>query len=268
MVFDTASGLISGQIDLASSAVCVVFLPNGDQFAIGDDEGGVTVWNVHNGKLDFELVPLLPPDERIGDKVVTAMAVRPDGKRLVTFDFNGLVTIWDLESRTKSGEVRVPFEVTSPRIVQAAAYAQDGQRFYAACFDKAVREFDDADPTQVETLQGHPAEVSRLALSNNGRWLAAGSAGGSVALWDLQSRTIATQWFLPNASYPALAFTKDDRRLLAGDKKGDIHTCDFAPRSLDTHLAPRAACPYHGAIVAGRVRRCRSADQFRIEIAK
>jgi WD40 repeat protein len=83
MVFDTASGVISGQIDLASSAVCVVFLPNGDQFAIGDDEGGVTVWNVHNGKLDFELVPLLPPDERIGDKVVTAMAVRPDGKRLV-----------------------------------------------------------------------------------------------------------------------------------------------------------------------------------------
>jgi WD40 repeat protein len=78
----------------------------------------------------------------------------------------------------------------------------------------------------VETLQGHPAEVSRLALSNNGRWLAAGSAGGSVALWDLQSRTIATQWFLPNASYPALAFTKDDRRLLAGDKKGDIHIWD------------------------------------------
>jgi WD40 repeat protein len=63
---------------------------------------------------------------------------------------------------------------------------------------------------------------SSLALSRDGRWLAAGTTCGEVLVWDARSRALRARWVPGEASVTALAFAPDGAQLATGLQDSSI----------------------------------------------
>jgi WD40 repeat protein len=73
--------------DAAPTSVC--FLPDGQRIAIGDAKGGVAIWSLADGK---------PAVRYAGHaKIVSGIAVSPDGRSLATASHDGTVKLWAVE---------------------------------------------------------------------------------------------------------------------------------------------------------------------------
>ncbi len=90
------------------------------------------------------------------------------------------------------------------------------------------------------TLRGHESEVTALAVSPDGRWLAVGeSGGGRISVWDMDSGQ-RLSWSLPGSNEPveylvghqftvwALAFCPEGELLASGAYDNEIRMWDVA----------------------------------------
>lgn len=199
----------------------VAYSPDGSLMATGTTSGDVEVWEVATGKslfhkrveglmsglifsadsdtlfegrtvFDGRAGLLITRDSRSG--VVRSetevplkfgeMAISPDD-RFMAFLGTGLVTIWDLESGTKSAEVgKFEGELTgvdfSPDGSLLAVSAQAG---YASVFSMP------SGALQYE-LVGHAGPVRGVRFSPDGRLLVTGSNDGTARVWSAADGTV------------------------------------------------------------------------------
>ncbi|MEM9489871.1 MAG: serine/threonine-protein kinase, partial [Myxococcota bacterium] len=103
-------------------------------------------------------------------------------------------------------------------IVLDVAFTADGNQAVSASHDGAIR-FVDTATGEVSIWPGprdQPgASLNRVALSGDGRWLAAGAAGGSVFVWDRTSGTAPRTLDGHKRQIRHLYFTPDDQQLVA-----------------------------------------------------
>jgi WD40 repeat protein len=94
---------------------------------------------------------------------------------------------------------------------------------------------DRREPARV--LEGHTASVLSLAVSRDGRWLASGSADGTVRLWETADWTLAAVSTEGSQVY-GLAFSPDGTRLACGCDNNTIRLWDVVRR--------QPVCVLHG----------------------
>lgn len=120
-----------------------------------------------------------------------AVAISPDGRRLVVGDYSGALRITEL------GTSRLTNVIFGHRgLVDCAVFSPDGRRIASAGADRAIRVYDASSGTQLGEWQGHRGVILALAFSPDGRWLASGDLSGAVKLWDTQrasSRSIRSK---------------------------------------------------------------------------
>ncbi|MCC6417489.1 MAG: serine/threonine protein kinase [Gemmataceae bacterium] len=193
----------------------VAFTPDGRwAFTDAPGEGEADRWDASTGKLvDRIVVPLanmgsISPDGRFAgfarrDTVsvcdaltwkvlrvfkaneVFAIALAPDGRRVVSGNMGGVVQIWDVQSGK---------EIT-PRpghtfAVHAVTIAKDGRRVLTGGADKTVRLWDLASSPpgqEVKRLEGHAGTVTRVVFVEGGQRGASTGADGTTRCWDLAS---------------------------------------------------------------------------------
>jgi serine/threonine protein kinase len=144
---------------------------------------------------------------------VTGVAFTPDGKLALSTGADRTLRLWDLEIRRERKPV-----VEAPAPVSCLALAPDGKRAYTGG-PKGVLRWSVSPPAADGSLDGYAESVSSLALSADGRYLAAGHTSGFVGVWDLPSGELVKKWKLPAAAGLSWAF--DGRHLLvAGDNHG------------------------------------------------
>ncbi len=133
-------------------------------------------------------------------------------------------------------------------LVRSLVFTPDGQLITAGD-DKTIRIW---DPTTGNTLgilrgeisEGHAGKIYALAVSPDGRWLAAGGRiregeGGShpIRLYDLKSRRLAALLVGHNGAVLSLDFSSDGRRLLSGGTDDLAIVWDVARRQAVLRLA-------------------------------
>lgn len=114
---------------------------------------------------------------------VRALAVSPDGKRLVSASFDTTAITWSLTSGVAEKVMRF-----HEGAVNAVVVLQDG-RIATSGEDARIAIWRTGDDKPVTILQGHTAPVVSLAVSPDGATLASASWDNTARLWPLGGGT-------------------------------------------------------------------------------
>ncbi|MDB5351609.1 MAG: repeat-containing protein [Planctomycetota bacterium] len=195
-------------------ATAVAFPPHGNTLVSGDQDGGMRAWEWSSGALQSRIKPHRGK--------IDAMAISRDGRFLIQIDHDRKARIWDLfEGR---GLRSIPGEWES------ASFLPDGKSLAMTRRDGTLVLVDSASLTEKATTFDRPngangrplqRDFKPLAVSLDGRWIAAGSTQGPIAcLWPVgggpPTRTIVDH----DEPISAVAFADDSKHWLTASLDG------------------------------------------------
>src|SRR5579864_9291887 len=203
-----ASLRAAGQVlksDLHRSPVDLVLLPDNKRVLTANHTAhSVSLVDIPAGKVLAEV--------RCGKKPV-AVACSPDGKRAAVSNlWSGTITLLEVgdSSLKKVGSATVG---AFPR---GLVFAQDGNSFYAAIAGKDEVLQIDCHNQKITRRWPAPREPRHLALSYDGKWLAAASSrSAQVRCWNLKTGKLCWERKIEDAfNLRGLAFSPDDQAVL------------------------------------------------------
>jgi WD40 repeat protein/energy-coupling factor transporter ATP-binding protein EcfA2 len=145
--------------------------------------------------------------------IVHAVAITPDGRRVVSGSDDHTLKVWDIETgrelRTLTGHTDW---------VHAVAVTGDGVFAVSGSFDSTLKVWELETGRLVATLAGHQSLVNGVAVSADGRVAVSGSQDSTLRVWDLaQQRQVQVHLLTDNrGEIKAVALTPDARYALCG----------------------------------------------------
>ena len=196
----------------------VAFSPDGAAIVTGcnvTDSAGATVggeariWDAATGMPRCRPIPHA--------RAVTAVAISPSGRMLVTCCADRVARLWDWETGRPVG---VP--CPHPFSVEAAAFSPDGKTIVtgggltsAAEESAGALIWDVATGKPLTGILSHPSAVHGVAISPDGRLVATACRDGRVRLYDMIGLRPLLEQRQP-VPVSAAVFSPDDRFLLTG----------------------------------------------------
>jgi WD40 repeat protein len=116
---------------------------------------------------------------------VTACAVTPDGRRVVSASEDKTLKVWDLET----GRTLATLEGHTGK-VSACAVTSDSRRVVSASLDRTLKIWDLESGRVLATLEGHTGPVTGCAVTADGQRLVSACRDGTLKVWDLESRSV------------------------------------------------------------------------------
>ena len=162
----------------------VAFSPDGALLATaaGDETrltrpGEVKTWNLQSG----EEAHTFPPHER----GATDVAFSPDGRRLVSSSLDEKVNVYDVAGGTAQG-----FFGGHSRPVNSVLFAGGGKLVVSGSGGRfkgknEIKVWNPEDGEEFGTIDHHAGKISAIALSPNGRLIAAAAYDKTATVWDI-----------------------------------------------------------------------------------
>ena len=178
--WDVATGTQIARLDKTGRAGALALAPSGKRILTGSDEKTARLWDAATRRLIKEL-----KESHKSKYEITAVAISPDERWLLTADANGRAVLWNAET------LEVAHSLTSHTgKVTAAVFLPDSARLLTASSDKTVAQWDVATGKEILPLVlKHPEAVVALALvghrDKTGHQVLTTCADGTVRLWDL-----------------------------------------------------------------------------------
>ncbi len=157
---------------------------------------------------------------------VSALAISPDGKYILTGSQDGIAVLWDREGSQLTSFADLSFvkkesyflniaysgEATEMGITSMAIFS-DGRMVTGSKSGKLI--FWKSDGTFDKELKGHGKSINSIALNPEGQYFAVGDDDGNIIYWDIQGKAI---WDKKKAhtKVSALAFSPDGQKLYSG----------------------------------------------------
>lgn len=157
-------------INLARSATCLAFSPNGGYLASGAEDGNIRFWNVTTN------TPVLMRLEH--KAAVHDVTYSPNGQWIATGADDGMARIWNAQT----GDLVRAFEMSS-RPVFSVAFSPDSSVLATAGDTGHIRLWNSHNGTLIQTLCKRDAPVHCVVFSPRVGILASGSADGTVQIW-------------------------------------------------------------------------------------
>jgi len=139
---------------------------------------------------------------------VNGVAFAPDGRTLVSVSYDQGLRIWPLSGAAP------PTVVAMPSPLNAVSIGADGEIVAGGADGRLY--FLTANGTIAGEVAAGPRPVISIAISPDGALVAAAGIGGSVAVIDRKTRTLARTLVGPGLPVWSVAFLPDNRTLLTG----------------------------------------------------
>src|SRR5579871_6166875 len=199
---------------------------------------------------------------------VLAVAISPDGKRILSGGYDRTLRLWDVNGGPPLKVLQEPAQETIWHI----HFLPDGRRALTGGGDVwknnaevegsdfQVRLWDLDTGKVIRRFKGHTKKVYDLALTADGRTMLTGSMDTTVRLWDVETAHEIMKFQQPQKRRVwSTALTADGRLGLSGDGDGEAHLWDIAKRtgmalpSNRTHVLAVAFSPDGKRALTGAV---------------
>jgi WD40 repeat protein len=156
---------------------------------------------------------LIAPELHL-DSPVEAIALTPDGRKVITGRRAGRLHVWDAETERGFDLPPQGTELTS------LAVSPDGRMIASGTEGGVIRLWDTSLLGQIGQTCKLAGAVTALAFDPEGRVLAIGGDDGTIRLWEVPHPKALGVPLLVNTPVQTLAFREDGRRLLIGTTEG------------------------------------------------
>ncbi|KAI8354162.1 WD40-repeat-containing domain protein [Blakeslea trispora] len=181
----------------------------------------IIVTELDTGKQVFELE---------GDtEIITTMAVKPDGKHLVSASRSLFLHIWDLE---KGENIRKMKAHEAPIIVMDIDPTSTLVATGSA--DATIKVWNIDKGFCTHNLKGHGGVISAVKFHNyQGKWyLASGADDCQIRIWDLQTRSCIAVLQSHVSVIRGLDFSADGKYLISGSRDKVVNVWDWQAKTL------------------------------------
>jgi WD40 repeat protein/serine/threonine protein kinase len=201
----------------------IAFRPDGRRLVSASMDGTARIWDLGSGQ---EVL------KRPHGTPVYGVTFSPDGKTVAMNSSRGGLRAWDAatgELSPKCPGEQVVWGAMS-RAYAGAAFSPDGTRVAYWSGGGGVGWWDMSKGVRLDTWPYEPYGVNHVALSRDGRYVAAAGRDGRVLLWETQAGPPRAPRDLKGhtAEVTAVAFSPDGRRLASASTDGTVKVWDAA----------------------------------------
>ncbi|MCL4129105.1 UNVERIFIED_CONTAM: hypothetical protein GTU68_000128 [Idotea baltica] len=123
----------------------------------------------------------------------------------------------------------------NPGTVWSVDFAPDGKSIAAAIEDGSIRFWDPGQQKVIKSFSAHRGNVWAVRFHPTLDLVATAGDDAAVKLWDTRTFELKQEW-KADSSVRAIAFSPDNRSLIAGDRVGRIHLYDLeSEKETATH---------------------------------
>jgi WD40 repeat protein len=221
--WDARTGGLRAQIPRAKSSedAVLAFSSDGD-FVVETTAEGVRLRDLLNGSTKHVSLDT--------DDPISALALAPDNRTLITADESGLVHIWDIETGRSRNTIPIGQQVT------AVAIDTSGQLLAAARADRSIVLWDLKTGAIRSEFKKHEDVINALAFSPDGNTLASGGDDRTAILWDLASGKAKRTLKGHDLTVTSLAFSPDSLTLASGSGNAAVVLWNVTTGKLDRIL--------------------------------
>ncbi len=137
----------------------------------------VKYWNLETGKIIKKL------DGHKG--FVWSVDISKDGRYAISGGMNSVI-YWDLKTGSTVKVLKYDPDPTAPGSVNSVNISDDG-KYVLLAGNRTIEYWDLKKGKLLRVLKGHPAHVSSVAISKNGKYAISGSEDRTLKYWNLQT---------------------------------------------------------------------------------
>ncbi len=193
-IWDVATGKLVMTLKEHSDAVfAVAYMPGGRQLVSAAGDRTLKIWDVSTGKRVFTISDALDS--------LYAVAVHPSGSHIAAAGADRMIRTWAWNADGSSpgghtGSLAASTFAHADAVLRLA-YSPDGATLVSAGADRVIKVWDAKTLREKQRLEAQPDWIMGLAVSADGRWLAAGRYDGTLGLYALSADGPGEQFVVP-----------------------------------------------------------------------